>query len=110
MATWTRTGVGGAFHFARLGVDKLHWFFYGNSTNCDTLYCRSGLTGSSTTSFALKRSFRAFEGMLSILGGAHFRSVLWEDAVAWIYGFSDAQGFRRISRRGGRWTLRTHCR
>ena len=89
--------VRGAFKLARLGVDRLFWFFYANSSTCNTLYCRSGLTSSGTdsTGFKLKKSFYAFESMLNLLGESHFDSVLREDKKAWIYRFADSSGSKK---------------
>jgi hypothetical protein len=51
-------GIRGALMLSRLGLDRLTWFFYANDAKCDTLYCRSGVTGSVNTGFAPKQSFR----------------------------------------------------
>lgn len=84
--------VRGALMLAREGADRLDWFFYANDKNCDTLFCRSGLTGSVNTGFALKRSFTALEALTDTLGDRHFVSALREDDEAWVYLLGDADG------------------
>ncbi|MEM7112852.1 MAG: discoidin domain-containing protein [Chloroflexota bacterium] len=84
--------IRGALLMARNGIDRLTWFFYANSQNCATLYCRSGVVASSDTDFAPKRSFTAFKAFVQTLGDRHFVGVLREDEIAWIYLLGDADG------------------
>lgn len=85
-------GVRGAFMFARWGLDRLTWFFYANDAKCNTLFCRSGVTGSVNVGFAPKRSFIAFQALANTLGNKRFLKVLREDTTAWIYLLGDASG------------------
>ncbi|MEI6527815.1 MAG: hypothetical protein WCP62_17440, partial [Planctomycetota bacterium] len=75
----------GTLMLSRLGLDRLTWFFYANDAKCDTLYCRSGVTGSVNTGFTPKQSFRAFQALLNTVGTRHFIDVLREDSTAYIY-------------------------
>ena len=84
--------VRGALLLAREGVDRAVWFFYANDKMCNTLFCRSGLTGSVNTGFAPKRSFRALQALLTTLGDRRFVGVLREDDEAWVYLLGDANG------------------
>jgi hypothetical protein len=72
---------------SRLGVDEMTWFFYANSNNPSSLYTRSGLTGSSATSFMEKRSFTAFEALLHRIGDHYFLDTLAENDDHWVYLF-----------------------
>ncbi len=85
-------GVRGALMLSRLGLDRLTWFFYANDAKCDTLYCRSGVTGSLNTGFAPKQSFRAFQALLKNVGTRYFLNVLREDSTAYIYVLGDKNG------------------
>lgn len=84
--------VRGALMLAREGVERLSWYFYANDKHCDTLFCRSGLTGSVNTDFAPKPSFIALEALINTLGDRHFVGVLREDETAWVYLLGDADG------------------
>ncbi|KAJ3127022.1 hypothetical protein HK098_006913 [Nowakowskiella sp. JEL0407] len=77
--------IRGALILAREGADRAVWFFYANDKSCTTLYCRSGLTGSPSQNFALKRSFRALQTMLLLMGNLQFYSVVREDSTAYVY-------------------------
>lgn len=85
-------GVRAALLFARMGVARLHWYFYADSPSCSTLFCRSGLTGSKNVDFAPKRSFRAFQAMLARVGQDRFQAVLREDDAVRAYVLSSADG------------------
>ncbi len=85
-------GVRGALILSRFGLDRLTWFFYANDAKCDTLYCRSGVTGSLNTGFAPKQSFRAFQALLKNVGTQYFLKVLREDSAAYVYVLGDKNG------------------
>lgn len=84
--------VRGACLWSRLGFERATWFFYANIEGCDTLYCRSGLTGSPATGFAPKLAFVALQALLDKVGDLYFLEVLQEDDDAWVYSFGDAEG------------------
>lgn len=84
--------VRGALLWSRLGLERADWFFYANITGCDTLFCRSGLTGTAESGFAPKRSFRALQGLLAVAGDRRFVRVLREDDEVWAYALGDADG------------------
>ena len=84
--------VRGACLWSRLGFERATWFFYANIEGCDTLYCRSGLTGSPATGFAPKQAFVALQALLDKVGDRYFLEVLQEDDDAWVYSFGDAEG------------------
>jgi hypothetical protein len=77
---------------SRLGVDDMTWFFYANGNNSSSLYTRSGLTGSSATSFLEKKSFIAFEALLHHIGDDYFLDTLVENDDYWVYLFGDSTG------------------
>lgn len=85
-------GLRAALWFARLGIDRLTWYFYANVEGGSSLYARAGVTGSKATGFKEKKSFRAFEAMIHHLGKAHFLKVVQENDDAWIYEMGDAAG------------------
>jgi hypothetical protein len=85
-------GVRYALMLNRLGVDDMTWFFYANSNATSSLYTRSGLTGSAATSFAEKKSFTAFEGLLHHIGDQYFLDTLAENDEHWVYLFGDSTG------------------
>ncbi len=85
-------GVRYALMMNRLGVDDMTWFFYANSNATSSLFTRSGLTGSSATSFTEKKSFAAFEGLLHHLGNQYFLDTLAENDAHWVYLFGDSAG------------------
>ncbi len=77
--------VRGTLFLARLGVGRISWFFFANS-DCDSLYCRSGLYGSQEgTGFTPKASSRALESLVNLLGDTRFLGVAREDSQAWVY-------------------------
>jgi len=84
--------VRGALMWSRLGLDRATWFFYANDGSCDTLYCRSGLTGSVHTGFAPKASFIALQALIATLGDRRVVGVLQEDDEAWAYLLGGADG------------------
>jgi serine/threonine-protein kinase ATR len=85
-------GVRYAMMLSRLGVDDMTWFFYANGNNSSSLYTRSGLTGSSATSFLEKKSFIAFEALLHHIGDDYFLDTLVENDDYWVYLFGDSTG------------------
>ena len=84
--------VRGALMSARLGLDRLTWYFYANTGGASSLYARSGLTASAATGFAEKRSFKALESMVNMIGDKHFIDVIQEDEEAWVYLLGDENG------------------
>ena len=85
-------GVRAALIMARLGVERANWYFYANLEGPGSLYARAGLTGSPTTDFAPKKSFKAFEALLHHMGDKRFLNVLREDDQAWVYSFGGEDG------------------
>lgn len=85
-------GIRGLMILARLGIEKAAWYFFANTENCNTLFCRSGLTGSVNTNFMKKKVFNAFDALLSIIDGDHFNAVIQEDSAAFIYRLGDISG------------------
>lgn len=83
-------GVRYAMMLNRLGVDKMQWFFYANLNNGSSLYRRSGLTTSRSSSFQEKRSFFAFEAMHNLIGDSYFLDTLAENDHYWIYLLGDS--------------------
>lgn len=78
-------GLRGAFILMRLGAKRINWFQYANSMGGSTFFNRSGFTGSLYTNFAPKRSFKAMETVMNLVGQRRFLSVIREDANAYIY-------------------------
>ena len=80
--------------FARLGVARLSWFFYANLApeKSNTVFSRSGLTGSSATGFKPKQSLRAFEELVTTLGNHTFHDIVREDHEAYAYVLANANG------------------
>lgn len=85
-------GVRAAMMLNRLGVDDMTWFFYANANSGSSLYTRSGLTGSSATSFLEKKSFIAFDALLHHIGNKYFLDTLIENDNHWVYLFGDSTG------------------
>ena len=81
-------GVRAAMILMRLGIERFHWYFYGN-TATGTLFARSGMH---SNSFALKKSFTAFEAMKNLIGDRYFLGVEREDNGAYIYKLGDSTG------------------
>ena len=85
-------GVRGFMILARTGVERATWFFYGNSANCASLFCRSGLTGSKKVDFAEKKVYRAFRAIRLLMGGTYFLEIVQEDQHAFVYLFGNKTG------------------
>ena len=83
-------GIRGLFILSRLGIEKVTWYFYAN-TNCETLFCRSGLTTSVSHNFTKKAVFHAFTSVINMLGNSHFLNVLSEDNSGYVYSFGTDQ-------------------
>jgi hypothetical protein len=83
--------VRGALVMMRLGVDRAHWFYYGNTSmeGYSDIFSRSGLMD---FNFNKKASFYAFEAMNKLLGSRYFIGTIQEDSTAYIYKMGDAQG------------------
>ncbi|MDP6934663.1 MAG: discoidin domain-containing protein, partial [Myxococcota bacterium] len=60
--------VRGALMLARWGIERSHWYFYANLASGDTLFTRSGLTGSANVNFERKRSWYALKALVDTLG------------------------------------------
>ncbi len=84
-------GVRGALVMMRLGVDRAHWYYYGNTSmeGYSDVYSRSGLLD---FNFNKKQSFYAFEALNHLLGSRYFIGTIQEDSTAYIYQMGDAQG------------------
>ena len=78
--------------FARLGIDRMTWFFYANEGPGSSLFTRSGLTGSPDTGFKKKKAYYAFQSLINTLGDRHFTKVIKEDKRGWIYLLGDKNG------------------
>jgi hypothetical protein len=85
-------GIRGAMWFMRLGIKKLHWYFYANFKDPSMIYGRSGLTGSILTNFKPKRSFKAFEALRFHVGDKKFLSVIHENSKEYAYLLGDTIG------------------
>jgi serine/threonine-protein kinase ATR len=85
-------GLRYAMMLNRLGVDDMTWFFFANTNSSSSLYTRSGLTGSSATSFLEKKSFIAFDALLHHIGNDYFLDTLAENDDHWVYLFGDSTG------------------
>lgn len=79
----------GLFWLSRMGVDRAHWFFFGN---VHINYDRSCLKESLQFGFKEKRAFFAAEAMQCKMGHLYFDAVLREDAAAYIYLLRDSTG------------------
>ncbi|VDI22811.1 Hypothetical predicted protein [Mytilus galloprovincialis] len=80
-------GIRGLLILARSNVQKVTWFFYANSQYCHTLFCRSGLTASTTHNFVKKNVFYAFEGILNLIGDKYFLGIYQENDNGYVYLF-----------------------
>ncbi|XP_052800288.1 uncharacterized protein LOC128231466 isoform X2 [Mya arenaria] len=79
--------VRGLMLLARSNIERATWYFYAN-TDCETLFCRSGLTSSHRADFKKKTVFTMFEALLSTIGESYFQSVWQESADGYIYTLS----------------------
>jgi serine/threonine-protein kinase ATR len=84
--------VRGALFWNRLGLERATWFFYGNIDGCDSLFCRSGLTGTLASGFAPKRPYFALAGLRALLGELQVVGVIEESEAAWVYLLGGADG------------------
>ena len=82
-------GLRGLLILARHNIEKATWYFYANS-NCNTLYCRSGLTTSKQHHFAKKIVFLEFQTLLNFIGDKYFLGIVREDSNAYVYMFGDS--------------------
>ncbi|KAL3874655.1 hypothetical protein ACJMK2_037637 [Sinanodonta woodiana] len=80
-------GVRGLLMITRHQIQKATWYFYANLDNCDTLFCRSGLTSSKMHNFTKKAVFQAFETVLQMIGDKYFLNVFKEDSGGYVYLF-----------------------
>lgn len=81
-------GIRGLLILSRHAVDRVTWFFYAN-TQCEHLYCRSGLTSSVKTGFTKRPVFHAFKAILDFLGDLYFQYALNESTESYIYLFGE---------------------
>lgn len=81
-------GIRAAMIMMRLGIDRFHWYFYGN-TSSGTLFARSGMH---SNNFQLKKSFIAFQAMKNLVGDRYFLGIEREDNGAYIYKLGDSLG------------------
>jgi serine/threonine-protein kinase ATR len=82
----------GALLWNRLGLERATWFFYANISGCDTLFCRSGLTGTVEGGFAPKGPYQALAALRALLGEARVVGVIEESDAAWVYLLGGADG------------------
>ena len=82
-------GIRGLMILARSSIERATWYFYANSPDCNTLFCRSGLTTSKNNNFVKKTIFVVFEDLLSRIGDKYFHSPLQENENGYIYLFGD---------------------
>ena len=76
--------VRGLMILARSNIERATWYFYAN-TDCETLFCRSGLTASFKNNFQKKTVFAIFERLLELIGNTYFQSVIQENATGYVY-------------------------
>lgn len=79
-------GIRAALLLTRLGIDRFHWYFYGDQY-AGTLFARSGMH---SLNFTPKRSFKAFQAMKNLIGDRYFLGIEREDNEVYIYKFGDA--------------------
>ena len=77
----------GIMYLMRLGIDRVNWYNYANSTGPSNPFTRSGLTNSTDNDFSNKKSFVALQALRNKLGNAYFLEVIQEKDDAWIYVF-----------------------
>lgn len=77
--------VRGLMLMARSNVERATWFFYANSEDCNTLFCRSGLTTSAKTHFRKKAVFYAFRALLQHVGDLYFKGIVQENDEGFVY-------------------------
>ncbi|XP_060572705.1 uncharacterized protein LOC132730739 [Ruditapes philippinarum] len=80
--------VRGLLLLARSNIEKATWYFYAN-TDCDTLFCRSGLTSSHNNNFQKKAVFYTFQKFLQYVGNTYFLGVIQENDNGFVYALSD---------------------
>ncbi|KAL4224987.1 hypothetical protein ACF0H5_015682 [Mactra antiquata] len=78
-------GIRGLMLLARSNVERATWYFYANTDDCNTLFCRSGLTTSVTTHFQKKAVFYAFQALLQHVGDSKFIGIVQEDDKGFVY-------------------------
>lgn len=78
-------GVRGLLILTRSGVERATWYFFANTATCNTLFCRSGLTGSKNVNFAKKKVFYSLQALLHHAGSTSFLGTIQEDRDAYIY-------------------------
>lgn len=85
-------GVRGLLVLSRTGVERATWYFHANSAKCETLFCRSGLTGSKNVNFVEKKVFKAFRSLRLLIGGIYFLKSMREDEEVFVYLFGERDG------------------
>lgn len=84
--------VRGALMSARMGLDRLFWFFYANGKGESSIFNRSGLTESVQAGGSPKQAFRAMAALIYLLGNTSFCNVLQEGNNGWIYAMCNPAG------------------
>ncbi len=77
---------------ARLGINRMTWYFYANEDKGSSLFTRCGLTSAPRSGYVEKRSFRALESLVNLIGDLHFLELIQEDENAWVYVLGDKTG------------------
>ncbi|MGM0566780.1 MAG: hypothetical protein ACQESX_08510 [Bacteroidota bacterium] len=83
--------VRGMLFFYRLGVDKMHWFFFADEDKNSFQFTRSGLLTSPENGMEPKLAYFALQETIKKTGNLKLSKVE-ENKDVWIYWFSDQQG------------------
>lgn len=84
--------VRGALMAARMGLDRLYWFFYANGTGASSVFNRSGLTESVQAGGTPKQAFSAMAALMHLLGNTRFCNVVQETTNGYIYAMCNPNG------------------
>ena len=79
--------IRGFMVLARSNIERATWYFYAN-LDCETLFCRSGLTTSAADNFQKRTVFVIFEEFLGRLGDSYFLADIQESDNGYIYALS----------------------
>lgn len=80
--------IRGLLMLARSNMERVTWYFYAN-TDCDTLFCRSGITASHRNHFRKKSIFNTLQIFLKYVGDSFFLGVVQENEGGFVYALSD---------------------